>query len=209
MHHAAKDISTIFLMSRLFRMLLLLAMPIAFANSQVPSQSPPQPSTQLPGINISPSVDPLRRGPALSPLTMPTLSPGELELVKLEGEFSDAVAKRGGKAFASWFAEDGITLQNGKPPVLGRTAITAAALWDPKDYQLTWYAEGAQMNPGGESGFTWGHYTSVAKDQNGQPITLSGRTITVWKKVKGEWKVALDASAEDVPTGNCCTPPKR
>jgi ketosteroid isomerase-like protein len=139
---------------------------------------------------------------------MPTLSSGELELVKLEGDFSDAVSKGGGKAFASWFAEDGVTLQNGKSPIRGRTAIAASAIWDPGDYQLTWYAEGAQMNPGGESGFTWGHYTSVAKDKNGQPVTLSGRTITVWKKVKGEWKVALDASAEDVPATDCCTLPK-
>jgi ketosteroid isomerase-like protein len=38
---------------------------------------------------------------------------------------------------------------------------------------------------------------------------LSGRYITVWKKVKGEWKVALDASADDVPAaGDCCVLPK-
>jgi ketosteroid isomerase-like protein len=195
-------------MSRLFRTLLLLAASFSWAHAQIPSQPTAQTSNSLPGVSVSPSLVPLSKGPALNPLTMPTLSPGELELVKLESEFSDDVAKGGGKAFASWFAEDGVTLQNGKPPVMGRTAIAATAVWDPKDYQLTWYAEGAQMAPGSESGFTWGHYTSVAKDKNGQPITLSGRTITVWKKVKGQWKVALDASAEDVPATDCCTLPK-
>jgi ketosteroid isomerase-like protein len=153
-------------------------------------------------------ADPLAKGHTLSPLTMPTLSPGEIELVKLDGEFSDAVAKGGGKAFASWFAEDGITLQNGKPPVRGRAAIAATAVWDPKDYQFTWYAEGARMSPSGDSGFTWGHYTAIAKDKNGQPISLSGRNITVWTKVAGQWKVALDASADDVPAGDCCVVPK-
>jgi ketosteroid isomerase-like protein len=164
-----------------------------------------QSSSTLPGIG----ADPLGRGPTLSPLTMPTLSPGEIELVKLEGEFSDSVVAGGGKAFASWFAEDGVTLQNGKPPVRGRAAIAASAVWDPKDYQLTWYAEGAQMAPGGKSGFTWGHYTATAKDRNGQPLVLSGRNITVWKKVAGQWKVALEASADDVPNaGDCCALPK-
>jgi ketosteroid isomerase-like protein len=153
-------------------------------------------------------ADPLGQVLSLSPLTMPTLSPGELELVKLEGEFADSVAKGGGKAFASWFAEDAVTLQNGKAPVRGHAAIAAAAVWDPKEYQLTWYAEGAQMGPEGTTGFTWGHYTSTAKDGNGQPVVLGGRYITFWKKVSGAWKVAMEASADDVPAGDCCALPK-
>ncbi len=153
-------------------------------------------------------ADPLGRGLTLSPLTMPTLSPGELELVKLEGEFADSVAKGGGKAFASWFAEDAVTLQNGKAPVRGHAAIAAAAVWDPKEYQLTWYAEGAQMGPEGTTGFTWGHYTSTAKDSHGEPVALGGRYITFWKKVSGAWKVAMEASADDVPAGDCCALPK-
>lgn len=161
----------------------------------------------LPKSSANPA-DPLGRGLTLSPLTMPTLSPGELELVKLEGEFADSVAKGGGKAFASWFAEDAVTLQNGKAPVRGHAAIAAAAVWDPKEYQLTWYAEGAQMGPEGTTGFTWGHYTSTAKDSHGQPVVLGGRYITFWKKVSGAWKVAMEASADDVPAGDCCALPK-
>jgi ketosteroid isomerase-like protein len=133
---------------------------------------------------------------------MPNLSPGVLELLKLEGEFSGAVTKGGGRAFSSWFADDGVTLNNGKPAVLGRNAITSIANWDPAQYQLSWYAEGAQMGPSNDTGFTWGHYdaTTVAKD--GKSTTLSGRYITFWKKVKGEWKVALDASANEPPPTN-------
>lgn len=188
---------------------LLLSLPLAAATLLLTPAVAAQSPTRLPGINTSPATDPLGKGPAISPLTMPTLSPGEIELVKLEGEFSDAVAKGGGKAFASWFADDGVTLSNGKPPVRGRDAIAAVANWDPKDYQLTWYAEGAQMGPNSLSGFTWGHYTANSKDAHGQPVSLSGRYITVWKKVKGEWKVALDASADDVPAaGDCCALPK-
>jgi ketosteroid isomerase-like protein len=138
--------------------------------------------------------------PTLSPLTMPTLSPGVIELIKLEGEFSDSVTKGGGKAFASWFADDGVTLNNGKPAVLGRNAIASIATWDPKAYQLSWYAEGAQMGPSGDTGFTWGHYdATTTKDDH--ESTVSGRYITFWKKVGGTWKVALDASANDAPIG--------
>ena len=159
----------------------------------------------------APSLDGLSQVPAVvSPLTRPTLSSGVILLMELEGKFARAVAAGGGKAFASWFADDAVTLNNGQPAVMGRAAIAAQAQWDPKDYQLTWTPEGAQMGPSNDMGFTWGHYEGRSKDKNGQPVMISGRYMTVWKKVAdGSWKVALDASANEPPqTGECCVLPK-
>jgi ketosteroid isomerase-like protein len=138
----------------------------------------------------------------LIPLKSSTIPPGALELAKLEGDFENDVAKGGGKAFASWFADDAVTLNNGQPAVQGQPAIAAQATWDPKTYQLTWYAEGAQMGPSGDTGFTWGHYEAHGTDSKGQPIASSGRYITFWKKVAGHWKVALDASSNDAPAAS-------
>jgi ketosteroid isomerase-like protein len=155
--------------------------------------------------------DPLAKNTyQISPLTQPTITPGMLTLLELETKFADAVAKGGGKVFASWFADDAVSLANGRPPVLGRTAIAAQAQWDPKDYQLTWIAQGAQMGPSNDMGFTWGHYDGVSKDQHGETVKTSGRYFTVWKKLStGEWKVAMDASAEEpADAGSCCTLPK-
>ena len=145
-----------------------------------------------------------------SPLVEPSLSPGVLMLLELDGKFQQSVAAGGGKAFASWFADDAVTLNNGKPAVRGRAAIAAQAQWDPKAYQLTWAAQGAQMGPSNDMGFTWGHYEGHSKDKNGQPVVISGRYFTIWKKVAdGSWKVALDASADEpAAAGECCTLPK-
>jgi ketosteroid isomerase-like protein len=160
----------------------------------------------------SPDLDPLSR-PATTPanpLSQPQLSPGVLLLMELEGRFAQAVATGGGKAFASWFADDAVTLNNGRPAVLGRASIAAQANWDPKVYQLTWVPQGAQMGPSNDMGFTWGHYEGRSTDKNGQPIVTSGRYFTVWKKLPdGNWKVALDASSDDAPAaGECCALPK-
>jgi ketosteroid isomerase-like protein len=146
----------------------------------------------------------------VSPLSQPTVSPGALVLLDLEGRFAQAVAAGGGKAFSSWFADDAVTLNNGKPAVLGRSAIAGQAQWDPKDYQLTWTPQGAQMGPSNDMGFTWGHYEGRSKDKNGQPVVISGRYFTVWKKLpNGTWKVALDASSDEPPAaGECCALPK-
>ena len=110
----------------------------------------------------------------LIPMENPAISPGALELVKLEGDFENAVAKGGGKAFASWFADDGVTLNNGQPAVQGQPAIAGQANWDPKTYQLTWYAEGARMGPSGDTGFTWGHYEAHGQNPKGsRPLPLA------------------------------------
>ena len=145
----------------------------------------------------------------ISPVTQPTISPGLVQLLELEGRFSQEVAEGGGKAFATWFADDAVTLNNGKPAVLGRGAIAADANWDPKVYHLSWIAQGGQMGPSNDMGFTWGHYEGRSTDRSGQPVVTSGRYITVWKKTRAGWKVAMDASADEPPSaGDCCALPK-
>jgi ketosteroid isomerase-like protein len=177
------------------------------------AQNPPAAIPVVPG-----SVAPMQAAPAYdtfpstnsSPVTQPTLTPGALLLLELEGRFEKAVAAGGGKAFGSWFADDAVTLNNGRPAVLGQAAIAAQAQWDPKAYQLNWIPQGAQMGPSNDMGFTWGHYEGRSKDKNGEPIVTTGRYFTVWKKVAdGTWKVALDASANEPPgAGECCALPK-
>jgi ketosteroid isomerase-like protein len=155
--------------------------------------------TAAPGLRAQTTPAPLQRRPEITPLPQAELTPGQIELMKLEVAFAADVAKRGGKAFSSWFAEDGVELSNGKPALLGLKAITTGSDWDPKDYQLSWYPIGAQMGASGDTGFTWGHFDATYKDAHGKPVTASGRYITFWKKVKGEWKVALDAGADEAP----------
>ena len=174
---------------------LLLCTAIVFAPSHIHAQTF-TPSVQPPTIT--------QQAPAhvFTPMPMPKLSPGVMELLKLEGEFSADVSKGGGRAFSSWFADDGVTLNNGQPAVRGRTAITATANWNPATYNLSWYAEGAQIGPSGDTGFTWGHYDAVTLNKDGKSTNLPGRYITFWKKVDGKWKVALDASANEPPFTN-------
>lgn len=138
-------------------------------------------------------------------LTNPGATPGVGLLYKLDREFSEATAKGGGKAFASWFAPDGVTLGNGNPPVEGRDAIAAVATWSPEEYQLTWTTAGARMSREGDYGFTWGTYTGVVKGKDGDVSRKTGRYILVWKKqADGQWKVELDASNTGSAKDDCC-----
>lgn len=169
-------------------------------------QAPGSGTGGVPGA-VEPKTSPFT---LIAPAVQPTLSPEVVELLALEGRFADEVAEGGGKAFASWFADDAVTLNNGKPAVVGRGAIAAQANWDAKSYSLTWVAQGAQMGPSKDMGFTWGHYVGRSLGAGGKAGVMSGRYITVWKKVAdGSWKVALDASADDaVAAPACCSAAK-
>jgi ketosteroid isomerase-like protein len=182
------------------------------------ASSMPSPQAQIMPASPSAPADPfgalglglgLSAAPAINALTQPTLTPGMLQLMELESRFAAAVAAGGGGAFSSWFADDAVTLGNGRPPVIGKLAIAAQAQWDPKNYQLTWTTQGAQMGPSNDMGFTWGHYEGAGKDIHGQPVLQTGRYLTVWKKMSdGTWKVLLDASAEEpADAGACCRLP--
>jgi ketosteroid isomerase-like protein len=146
---------------------------------------------------------------APNPLTDPTVKPGKMILFDLEARFAKDVAERGGAAFADWFAEDGVVLGNGQAPVVGRVAIAKSVAWSPKVYQLTWTPTDGIMGPSGDIGYTWGHFEGHSKDANGNPVTTTGRFITIWRKQPdGNWKVVLDAGSNEEPAaGDCCRLP--
>jgi ketosteroid isomerase-like protein len=146
---------------------------------------------------------------APNPLSDPTVKPGKMVLFDLEARFAKDVAERGGKAFADWFAEDGVELSNGRAPVIGQVAIVKDANWSPKEFQLSWAPTDGAMGPSGDMGYTWGHYEGHSKDANGNPVTTTGRYMTIWRKQPdGNWKVVLDAgSNEPADAGDCCKLP--
>lgn len=146
---------------------------------------------------------------ALNPLTDTTVNPGKMLLFDLEARFQKDVNERGGAGFASWFAPDGVLLGNGAAPLIGGVAIARSTTWLPKDYQLSWTPTDATMGPSGDIGYTWSHYEGHGKDANGNPVLTSGRFITIWRKeTDGNWKVVLDAGANDpAGAGDCCRLP--
>jgi len=144
-----------------------------------------------------------------NPLVDSTMNAGKILLFDLEARFAKDVAARGGAAFADWFAADGVALGNATAPVVGKVAIGKSAAWSPKVYQLTWTPTDGVMGPSGDMGYTWGHFEGHSKDANGNPVTTTGRYITIWRKQSdGSWKVVLDAGAnEPAEAGDCCKLP--
>lgn len=154
-------------------------------------------------------LSPLSKPAVSDPLLTSTIQPGTAFLFELELKFAASVAKGGGRAFASYFDPNGMTLANRQAPLVGQAAIAAHATWLPDTYQLTWTPEGGELSPAGDMGYTWGHYEgqSVAAKSDGGivgGVIERGRYMTVWKKEPdGSWKILLDSSNEDPPQAEC------
>ena len=168
--------------------------------------SPVAAFSQLPS---GPGLPPGALANTPNPLSDTTLKPGKALLFDLEAKFAKATAEGGGKAFASWFAEDGVSLGNNEAPVHGREAIAKEANWTAQNYQLLWTPTDAVMSPLGDMGYTWGHYEGHSRDADGKSKVTTGRYLTIWRKEPdGSWKVLLDASQDEpAGSGECCKVP--
>src|SRR6266446_3592883 len=112
-------------------------------------------------------------------------------LRKLEADFAKAVAEHGHDAFVSYFAEDGVELEDGGG-IKTKDDMRKESAWPP-DFSLTWAPVKADMAASGDMGYTYGNYELKSKDKDGQLVTHYGKYASIWKKQKdGSWKVVLD-----------------
>lgn len=116
---------------------------------------------------------------------------GPALLFKLEAEFAQAVAVHGHEAFVTYFAEDGVELDDGGG-ITSREAIGKQPPW-PEGTSLTWTPVKADMAASGDLGYTYGNYVFKSKNKEGNIVTHYGKYMSVWKKQKdGSWKVVVD-----------------
>jgi ketosteroid isomerase-like protein len=116
---------------------------------------------------------------------------GAALLFQLEAEFAQAVARDGHAAFLTYFAVDGVELENGGG-ITTKEDMRKEPAW-PEGTSLTWTPVKADMAASGDLGYTYGNYIFKAKNKDGQIIPHYGKYMSVWKKQKdGSWKVVVD-----------------
>ena len=112
-------------------------------------------------------------------------------LIKLEADFAKAVAEHGQSAFVTYFADDGVELEEGGG-INTREDMKKQPAW-PEGSFLTWTPVHADMAASGDLGYTYGNYIYKSKDKDGKIVTSYGKYVSIWKKQKdGSWKVAVD-----------------
>jgi ketosteroid isomerase-like protein len=103
----------------------------------------------------------------------------------------------------SFWTDDARVLAPGLPTFSGKAALRSyveAALAIP-GFHITWTTSEAGLSPDGQLAYLLGTNAVTMTGPEGQPVTTSGRAVTVWRREPdGTWRCAVDIW-NDEPAG--------
>ena len=109
----------------------------------------------------------------------------------------------------TFYAEDAMEMASNTPVIIGKEPIQKwyEGWLKPEGVSMTFATEEVRVATSLDLAVERGTYHFVQKNASGQ-VDDTGKYVTVWKKVKGEWKVSIDTATSDLPCqGGAPTPP--
>ena len=114
------------------------------------------------------------------------------KLMKLETDFSAAVAKKGAvNAFEEYLAEDVRMLRADQAPALGKQR--ALEVISSRLGNLSWQPTMADVSMSGDLGYTYGTFELKSRGA----LVEHGSYVRVWKKIGRAWQVVMDVASPD------------
>ena len=115
-------------------------------------------------------------------------------------ELAKAVADRSLQTFVSLVDDDAIFF--GKGVARGKNAVSKAWLpfFTDRTLFLKWYPTDVEISSSGDLGYSIGEYERIGKDASGNPATVTGNYVSIWRKQRdGRWKIVLDIGTPGTP----------
>ncbi len=125
-------------------------------------------------------------------------------LDSLNKAFLAAVAKRDTEALVSSYADDARVLPPGEPRADGHEAIRKVWVRFLRTPGLELNAISSQpiFTEAGDMIIDVGSYTMKMNDAKGKPMEDVGKYVTIFKKMNGSWKIAVDTfNSDKAPPG--------
>lgn len=101
----------------------------------------------------------------------------------------------------AFMTDDGSMLSPNNPIATGHEAVSKvfAGFFQIPDLKISWTPAKVEVARSGELAYTTGAYQMTFKDPTGKTAEDHGKYVTIWKKQKGQWKVAYDIFNSDLP----------
>jgi uncharacterized protein (TIGR02246 family) len=125
----------------------------------------------------------------------------EAKVDSLSKAYMAAVAARDTDAVANQYADDARFLPANSPRADGKPAIRqqVVGLLSMPGLEMTGASTQRLVSEDGDMVVDVGTYHIKWAGPKGKPIEDSGKTVTVLKKVNGEWKIVVDTFNSDTP----------
>jgi len=139
--------------------------------------------------------------PAPPAESKPDLAAEERAIRDADARWLKAAQASDATAEAAVFASDGVAYREHVPPLVGPAAfqayVTKFRAENPK-VKTNWSTNAIQVAEAGDMAVQTGEYHLTGLGPKGERED-TGRFVTVWKKVNGEWKVAHDIGSTTMP----------
>ena len=127
----------------------------------------------------------------------------EAKLLRRDAEWADlASAGKDVEKIVSYWTDDAVLIFPGQPLLEGKAAIRAyvAESLNTAGFKIHWVSEKPMFSPDGKLAYMRGKNELTAPGQNGAPITVHLRGISIWRlDADGQWRCVVDISNEEPP----------
>jgi ketosteroid isomerase-like protein len=135
----------------------------------------------------------------------PDLASAAQQLEARDREWSRLAAEgRDVDGVVSYWADDAVIVPQGQPLIEGKTAIRAyvAAAFHSPGFRISWKSAPPAFSPDGRLAYMRGANTLTLLGQDGRPVTVQGRALTIWRlEHDGQWRCVVDMWNDPPGTG--------
>ena len=128
----------------------------------------------------------------------------QAKLLRRDAEWADlASAGKDVEKIVSYWSDDAVLIFPGQPVLEGKAAIRAYVTESLKTpgFKIHWVSEKPTFSPDGKLAYMRGNDELTVPGQNGAPVTLHLRGISIWRlDADGQWRCVIDISNEEPVT---------
>ena len=139
---------------------------------------------------------------ACAPAAQVDIEAEQAALMERDKAWAEAASDADAEGMVSFLADDVTVLQDDGARLDGKEA--SREMWENivglPGFALAWEPTEAVVAKSGELGYTVGTSEFTVNGPDGNPVTTSGKYLTVWRKQSGgEWMVTADIFNNDAP----------
>lgn len=122
------------------------------------------------------------------------------DLLATDAAWAEAAAGNDVERIASYWTEDAVVYLAGRPPVVGKEALTNMVLRgrSTPGFSIRWNTFDSRIARSGDMANTLATYEISARSPDGTLVTQRGTSICSWRRENGKWRCSLEVHA---PTG--------